>query len=692
MRYHKTKTSGPHLKGMSMYVPKGGVCVRSDLGSPMANTSPKTPAKATKKKGKSSKVSNVSDSVKDSVKDCVSKDSQVSKVSKDCKNVSHAVPKFNSAGQCSRCKSLRNLDESITCGLCGDLFHAVCLTRKGTLDDQAICPKGFLDKVRPAMAHWGKFSDRWGNFMFHCNKCSQKIKSLSKSNHSRPSDTQNLRLQKSVEVQVGPIMIDSDHSTPDFNNLIDGGNVTTPIRLNSDDTAVEETPPVSNIVASVSNVVTKNVESMLGNFKDNILNSMEEIIAVKLQTALATVSPISSSFRQRAPSTDSTPSLSSGSNVSLLHSDVFPRRVSIDDDSLTSTSDSSSSVIEFSSCTDSGIESNSAVPNIRESSTMKPLSSDLASSKSYKEVLTSNLDSPGELPANPMAKCPSQLPLVDGSDHIVVLKVDEVSTTLAEVENMADKALKNIPVNFIEGHPRSNKVIVSFPSTQHKGKGMRALTESKDISEGKITVSEAKKMFPKITVTNIPNSLLSPITSLYPTLPPHELREKLKPFLEDKFLEKNENVQNLVSCQNRTFKIVYVKVGRNYTTVGIKVSPDIRHMLTSQKCIFIGYTKCSVTDRFDFIQCFRCQRIGHHKSDTCKEPNVICMFCSGSHVTGSCPYKDERQRYRCTNCSHSTVKEERDSCNTHHSGEDVCPTIQQEKEKLKQRTEYSKNM
>ena len=91
-------------------------------------------------------------------------------------------------------------------------------------------------------------------------------------------------------------------------------------------------------------------------------------------------------------------------------------------------------------------------------------------------------------------------------------------------------------------------------------------------------------------------------------------------------MEKNAHVQDLVSNHGRTFQIVYVNSGDNYTTVGIKVSPDKRHFLIGKQWIYIGNTRCKVKDRFDIKQCFKCQRIGHI-STQCKEANVVWSVC-----------------------------------------------------------------
>ena len=122
---------------------------------------------------------------------------------------------------------------------------------------------------------------------------------------------------------------------------------------------------------------------------------------------------------------------------------------------------------------------------------------------------------------------------------------------------------------------KSNKIVISFPTDADKEKGKTVLAATTEISSLNVKVQEAKKMLPKVTVTNIPNSLLSSLHSDKPSLSLIDYRAKVKELLETKFLEKNSEIQNLVTKQGQMFKIVFVKTGRDSTTVGIKVSAVI---------------------------------------------------------------------------------------------------------------------
>ena len=276
-------------------------------------------------------------------------------------------------------------------------------------------------------------------------------------------------------------------------------------------------------------------------------------------------------------------------------------------------------------------------------------------------------------------------------DHVIVLSGSDENVDLEEADKSIENALKKVPVNFLRHNKKSRKIVISFPSSIAKENGKSMLATTMEVSTHKILVQDAKKMLPKITVNNIPNSLLSPLHDDKASLTPEEYRTKVKELLEARFLEKNSELLNSVSNQGQMFKIVFVKTGKDSTTVGIKVSSSIRDLLINQKRIYIGNTSCNVSDRFDVRQCFRCQQVGHISSQ-CREKDPVCMYCSATHQTGHCPDKFNTPSHRCVNCSHSGNPALQNSCHTHHSGSDSCPIIVTEKQNIRNRTEYSKNM
>ena len=601
-------------------------------------------------------------------KDLISKDS-VSKVtgSKDCSfndsvsrnsiyddPKSKKVPKYNNAGDCLRCKSSKSFDEAIHCNLCNDLFHAVCLNEKGRIADSSICPRSFLDQVRPAIAHYGKFQNRFGNFMYFCNKCTKKVKSLAKSNCNGGSKVpemskfQNAASQTNSDVTVADC---ASNTEPHAVINMEATKSISAMRDSDGDGASD-----GNMIASVASVVTKNVQCMLSNLKDDLLASVEERVSEKLQSALAISSPLSSTFaRQRVPS-----------SVNTVGSDDFL------------TTSISSSSIELSSSEEN--PTHSYANALKSSFEHHPTES--ATKKTATPSQSMSLSRTSENIEN--------VPFNDNSDHILVLNAKNDAVNLHKAEEQLDDLFKNIPTNLIKNNVKNKKIVMIFPSENAKEKGRKALEKHPDVLNKSMTFADAKKMFPKITVTNVPNYLVADILSENNLDVPTK-RDKLKRRMEALFMEKNEQVQDLVANHGRTFTIIYVNPGENFTSVGIKVSPDIRYHLIEARWIYIGNTRCKVTDRFDLKQCYKCQKFGH-KSDQCREPQTICKYCSASHPTRTCPHKHDREQHRCINCSHSSNEQFKALCHTHHSAAESCPIIMMETENLRKKTEYSKNM
>ena len=159
------------------------------------------------------------------------------------------------------------------------------------------------------------------------------------------------------------------------------------------------------------------------------------------------------------------------------------------------------------------------------------------------------------------------------------------------------------------------------------------------------------KMYPKVTISNVPNDIISHIITSKGQKSPSEFRDELKNFLKARILEKNSNIKDHHES-GKIFEVVFVNVGKDYTTLGIKVSPIIREQLLNNGRIYVGSARCPVFDRFHIKQCFKCQKIGHISTD-CKEDHVICMYCSASHSTGSCPVKKNKSCFKCRNCAQS---------------------------------------
>ena len=415
---------------------------------------------------------------------------------------------------------------------------------------------------------------------------------------------------------------------------------------------------LSSVIPAISAIVTKNVETLFSSLQENMLSGIEEMITDKIRSAMSPA--------------DNTP----------LASSTLLRRVSSDS--------SSSSDSCFSSM---GQSVNSTAPSSHEKTAVDP-----PSKKSFTDFFSDPLATPKTVnapgPASMTMKDALNPKCLEDTDHILVLRDEnsdpKATPNLHKIEEKAGKILKNVPLKFMKTNVKGKKIVFSFPTDADKKKGLDLINDHPDVKNGSVTLSEAKKMYPKITAVNVPNYLTEDIMK-NGSLSSTERRSQLRMCLESKFLEKNEKVNNLVENGRNLFQVIYVNVGSNHTSVGVKVSPVIRNLLMEDQFLYVGNTRCKVLDRFDIRQCFKCQRIGH-TSHLCPEPSPICMFCGASHLTRFCPDKDDRSKHRCTNCSHSSHPNLRDQCASHHSGLNLCPIIIQEKNNLKKRTEYSKNM
>ena len=79
-----------------------------------------------------------------------------------------------------------------------------------------------------------------------------------------------------------------------------------------------------------------------------------------------------------------------------------------------------------------------------------------------------------------------------------------------------------------------------------------------------------------------------------------------------------------------------------------------------------------VTDHFHVIQCFKCQGFGHKAgSKFCPlaaSENSVCLYC-----TKICPYKNNADEYKCSNCLKSRIKDYNKHAKGHTSSDMQCP-------------------
>ncbi len=274
-------------------------------------------------------------------------------------------------------------------------------------------------------------------------------------------------------------------------------------------------------------------------------------------------------------------------------------------------------------------------------------------------------------------------------DKIVVLSTENTDCEVDAVVDAIDKEFKNVQFTLVKKNKINKKIILGFPTEKEAEDGKELLKTLKTVQDNKYVMSDAKKMLPKITIANVPNYLVSQIVAEKNKMTPDVYRQELKTYLLGRILDKNETIKEFKE-NGKIFDIVYVNVGKKFTTLGVKVSPVVREDILFNRGVYVGNTRCPIYDRFFIKQCFKCQKVGHISID-CKEAHVICMYCSGSHQTGTCPNKLDTSQFRCRNCAQSNDPAVKFLCTSHHSGSNDCPTIIKERVRLQERTDYSKN-
>ena len=576
----------------------------------------------------------------------------------------NAVPKFTDNGHCAKCKSTNVTDECISCSICDNLFHAVCYSsRQGK--SKSICSKTFLDAARPIIAKYGSHAERWGNFIFVCKSCSKMV-DLFKTKSQKKFHSSSVQTEYSTcDISVQATSVPNSH---------DNSAQTLPCQIEQDENNPDHNDSIS------MNDIQKHMEFLCIDMKNSILADIDEMLDNKLC------------------SMSLTSDVQAGLSPGIMNEPVIPEVISastpdipdISDDQLTSALVNVKLIVDLpeeNSQSSSEIPSSLQSPDIASDET--PTFANMAANS---PSTSSNLVGKEKLPIpTGYIQAVSNDEGKNDSYVIVLSSNQNTNICLNDSVKVISKQFKSIPLNFIKINENKRNIVVSFPSEKLKETGKMVLNASNIIKEGKFEISDGKKMFPKITVSNIPNSLVNHIVSQRSDITVSEYRAKLKECLLLRLLEKNESINDYITKDKKTFELIYVNVGKEYSTIGIKLSPIIRNYIMKTKSIFIGNTKCKVSDRVDIKQCFKCQRIGH-MSTNCTEPNTICMYCGASHLTHQCPNKQNKNLHRCTNCSRSKNPAIQQSCHTHHSGSEKCPIIALERANLVDRTEYSKNI
>ncbi|CAI6370883.1 unnamed protein product [Macrosiphum euphorbiae] len=82
-----------------------------------------------------------------------------------------------------------------------------------------------------------------------------------------------------------------------------------------------------------------------------------------------------------------------------------------------------------------------------------------------------------------------------------------------------------------------------------------------------------------------------------------------------------------------------------------EVTPSTLEKMLEMGKLYLGLTKCKITEYFDVTQCFGCCKFGHKQAD-CRNKRVVCSYCGDEgHKKEVCNSQSDHPR--CANCRES---------------------------------------
>ena len=255
-------------------------------------------------------------------------------------------------------------------------------------------------------------------------------------------------------------------------------------------------------------------------------------------------------------------------------------------------------------------------------------------------------------------KLPKVKPIISKSGPHLIIKdllpdTQEEKSLLEKIKEVSNPS--NLGFN-IKGFNNTNKsrVIIHLESEKDCSTLKNNLTNKLD--KKRIEISAGIPTLPRVAILGVPKSsddteILKSTSSIFNDLPDK------KPLSDSLKIIRRTNGNLIVS------------------TAIVECSPDAYTILLKQGRFFINYNRCKLEPAKSTRQCFRCGEFGHNQNSCSKEE--ICLFCSLSHSSFSCPSKDDKNLHICSNCSRASP-----NLAKHSALSKNCPFIKQHSNNL----------
>ena len=236
------------------------------------------------------------------------------------------------------------------------------------------------------------------------------------------------------------------------------------------------------------------------------------------------------------------------------------------------------------------------------------------------------------------------------------------NTSVAQSIDEVKESLEDIPVKSCKP-TKSGGLVIKFPSKDIMNSAANKLNAHLGDTPA-LSVSEPKKMLPKMTVVDIPNSMSD-----------DEIMSSI--------LKKNAGIKRLVDT-GLSFSLVFAKEKAHTKTVIFKMAPEVRkEIVNAGGYMYVGLSHCRAFDRVWVRQCYHCQGFSHN-ADRCKKKNEApkCSFCAGCHRSKDCTSRDSP---KCVNCASLSGGGPYD----HFASSLDCPVMNQQRKIVMDNTNYT---
>lgn len=269
-------------------------------------------------------------------------------------------------------------------------------------------------------------------------------------------------------------------------------------------------------------------------------------------------------------------------------------------------------------------------------------------------------------------------------NHVLVLEPKETCDASSKGFNKAtmkdvNAAISGINVNFCKTK-NTGAVTIGFSDKASKDTAEKKLNQCSRLSANFSTRS-VTKMLPKVSLNGINEVIFGDCTD----------RDEMKSILLKDILKRNSNVKDLIDASNdETLEVVLIQKSMpsedevSFSAV-LKMSSKVRKAIHNNgNKLFVSLSRCNVSSNYHILQCYHCQKPGHH-SNNCpgKHLDPVCLYCGGNHVSKSCPDKSKKC---CINCLNSSNPKCRENAYTHNACALNCPVLKPYRERIKNNT------